>query len=51
LENNMADFAQRMAALENQSAGGSCSTSRPRPIPQHPHYDDDLDEQSEDDLT
>ena len=51
LENNMADFAQRMAALENQSVGGSCSTSRPRPIPQHPHYDDDLDEQSEDDLT
>ncbi|KAK2428969.1 hypothetical protein QL285_027447 [Trifolium repens] len=51
LENNMADFAKRMAALENQSAGGSCSTSRPRPIPQHPHYDDDLDEQSEDDLT
>ncbi|WJX44446.1 hypothetical protein P8452_31420 [Trifolium repens] len=51
LENNMTDFAQRMTALENQSAGGSCSTSRPRPIPQHPHYDDDLDEQSEDDLT
>ncbi|KAK2390615.1 hypothetical protein QL285_064138 [Trifolium repens] len=51
LENNMADFAQRMAALENQSAGGSCSTTRPRPIPQHPHYDDDLDEQSEDDIT
>ncbi|KAK2453999.1 putative disease resistance protein [Trifolium repens] len=51
LENNMADFAQQMAALENQLSGGSCNTSRPRPTPQHSHYDDDLNDQPKDDLT
>jgi hypothetical protein len=51
LENNMADFAQQMAALEYQLSGGSCNTSRPRPTPQHPHYDDDLDDRPKDDLT
>jgi hypothetical protein len=40
-----------MAALENQLSGGSCNTSRPRPTPQHSHYDDDLNDQPKDDLT
>lgn len=47
----MAEFRQRMAALENQSGDGSCSMIQPRNTPQHPHYDVALDDQSEDDLT
>jgi hypothetical protein len=45
LENNMADFAQRMTALENQSSSGSYNTSRAHLTPQHPHYADALDDQ------
>jgi len=35
-----------MEALDNQSVGGSCSTTRPHNTPQHPHYDPALDDQS-----
>jgi len=47
----MAEFRQRMAALENQSGDGSCSMIQPRNTHQHPHYDVALDDQSKDDLT
>jgi len=46
----MAEFRQRMTALENQPGDGSCSMIQPRTT-QHPHYDVALDDQSEDDLT
>jgi hypothetical protein len=42
----MEEFRKRMEALDNQSGGGSCSTTRPHHTPRHPHYDPALDDQS-----